>query len=60
MKNKLSIVIPLYNEADNIKLLVSEISESLADTFELELVLVDDHSIDGTILLQSELSMQHR
>ena len=43
----LSVVVPLFNEADNVSLLQQEISAALADR-SYELILVDDGSTDGT------------
>ena len=43
----ISIVIPTYNEKDNIEKLVSEI-ESVLDTRDYEIIFVDDNSPDGT------------
>lgn len=43
----LSVVIPVYNEKDNIKPLLSAVAEALKDV-EHEVVLVDDGSSDGT------------
>jgi dolichol-phosphate mannosyltransferase len=45
---KLSVVVPLMNEEDNIKFLIDEIEKSLKD-FEYELILVDDGSTDNTV-----------
>jgi len=45
----LSIVVPIYNEEDNIPVLHARISEALADTrLEYELILVDDGSSDNS------------
>lgn len=43
----LSVVIPVYNEEDNVKLLVEKIHESLAG-YSHEIILVDDFSTDAT------------
>ncbi len=43
-----SVVIPLYNEEDNIAILQREIGEALAGR-NYELILVDDGSSDGTV-----------
>lgn len=43
----LSVVVPLYNEEDNVVPLCEEISKAL-DGIDFELVLVDDGSSDGT------------
>ncbi|NPA10625.1 MAG: glycosyltransferase family 2 protein [Epsilonproteobacteria bacterium] len=45
---KLSVVVPLMNEEDNIKYLINEIDEALKD-FDYELILVDDGSTDNTV-----------
>jgi len=45
---KISVVVPLMNEEDNIKYLIDEIEEALKD-FEYELILVDDGSTDNTV-----------
>ena len=45
---KLSIVVPLMNEEENIKPLFKRIRESLAG-FDYELILVDDGSTDNTV-----------
>jgi glycosyltransferase involved in cell wall biosynthesis len=51
---KLSVVIPVYNEASTIKQIVEAVKKSpVAD---LEIIVVDDHSTDGTIeVLQQEI-----
>lgn len=46
----LSVVVPLYNEADNVALLIRRIDEALADyPAPWELILVDDGSSDATV-----------
>jgi len=44
----ISIVVPLYQEEDNVPLLVAEVAEKLGD-HKYELILVDDGSDDGTV-----------
>jgi dolichol-phosphate mannosyltransferase len=49
---KLSIVIPCYNEVDNIQKLKAEllpVVENLAKDYQVEIVFVDDGSTDGTL-----------
>lgn len=46
--NKLSVVIPVYNEQDNIKQLTTNILEELCYIQHLEIVIADDHSSDNT------------
>ena len=43
----LSIVVPLYNEEDNVALLTEKIHESL-DGYAYEIIYIDDFSTDGT------------
>ncbi|UCG85502.1 MAG: glycosyltransferase family 2 protein [Gemmatimonadota bacterium] len=45
---QLSVVVPLYNEVDNVLPLVEAITEALAGCEPWELILVDDGSTDGT------------
>jgi glycosyltransferase involved in cell wall biosynthesis len=52
---KLSVVIPLMNEEDNIEPLFKAIRESLVD-IDYELILVDDGSTDSTVKRVKELS----
>lgn len=53
---RLSIVIPCYNEAENIAPLLNRFVEVLADQKAVELILVDNGSRDGTAgLIQSEI-----
>jgi len=51
---KLSIVIPTYNERENLPILVKEIGKVLRD-LEFELIIVDDDSPDKTWKLAEEL-----
>jgi len=53
---KLAIVIPTYNERENIELLVGEILDLQID---LEIIIVDDNSPDGTGELADELASAH-
>jgi dolichol-phosphate mannosyltransferase len=48
MKETLSIIVPTYNEKDNITPLITRISEALAGQ-DFEIIIVDDDSKDGTI-----------
>ncbi len=45
---KISVVVPLMNEEDNVKYLIEEIENALKD-YNYELVLVDDGSTDNTV-----------
>ncbi len=44
----LSIVIPVFNEAENIKQLIEEVMQACASIEQLELIIVDDTSTDNT------------
>ena len=44
----ISIVVPTYNERDNIALLISGLRAALEETWEFEVIVVDDGSPDGT------------
>ncbi len=56
---KLSIVIPAYNEADNLPLLVAALLEAAAAAPALEIVIVDDGSSDGSRAVLGELAARH-
>ena len=45
---KISVVVPLMNEEENIKFLIEEVDKALKD-FDYELILVDDGSTDNTV-----------
>jgi len=45
---KISVVVPLMNEEDNIKYLIEAVDDALKD-FDYELILVDDGSTDNTV-----------
>lgn len=46
---ELSVVVPVYNERDNIAPLVVEIKDALEGRFRYEIIYVDDGSADGTL-----------
>lgn len=53
-----SIVIPTYNERDNITPLVERLSRTFAD-HEFEILLVDDNSKDGTVDVAAKLAEKY-
>ena len=56
---KLSIVIPAYNEERSLVPCLERVL-AIADTdLELEVLVVDDASQDGTLKLAQELALQH-
>src|SRR5262249_34688372 len=51
-----SIVVPLYNEADNVRPLYARIVDTMAElSTDYEIVFVDDGSRDGTFKVLSEI-----
>lgn len=54
---EISLVVPIYNEEDNLRALVSEITSEMESTNRLwELILVDDGSTDESLPLIRELA----
>jgi glycosyltransferase involved in cell wall biosynthesis len=53
---KLSVVMPCYNEIDTIRTIVAQV---LAQPFDIEIVIVDDGSKDGTREVLAELEAAH-
>lgn len=57
---KVSIVIPVYNEEDNVASLVAQVGQAMLPTnWSFELVLVDDGSRDKSSARMAELTMTH-
>lgn len=54
----LSVVVPVYNEEDNVRPLVEAVRTALAGTPRWELVLVDDGSRDRTAQVVAEVSAE--
>ena len=46
--NNLSIIIPTYNEAENIVPLIQEIESCNTEGVDFEIIVVDDNSPDNT------------
>ncbi len=57
-KERLSIVLPSYNERDNIIPLITQLLK-MDEFFDLELLIVDDDSSDGTSTAVKELSKKN-
>ncbi len=48
-EHRLSVVVPMYNEVDNVEPFVTAVHEALNNyPFEWELIIVNDGSRDGT------------
>jgi len=58
MSKTISVIIPTYNEKDNITALVKRIDGALS-SYNYEIVFVDDNSSDGTAELASALSSKY-
>jgi dolichol-phosphate mannosyltransferase len=58
VKDKISIIIPTYNEKDNIAPLLPRVDRALSG-YNYEVLIVDDGSKDGTIELASELASKY-
>lgn len=54
----LSIIIPTYNEEEQLGLLLDEIERDLAKRFDLQIIVVDDGSQDGTNIIAREHGAQ--
>ena len=48
IKNKISIIIPTYNEESNIARLIEELKNEIKNS-EFEIIIVDDGSTDNTV-----------
>lgn len=52
---QLSVVVPVYNESENLQLLIDEIGLALASRIRHEVIVINDASTDGTTTKLSEL-----
>ena len=57
---KISIVIPVYNEKDTLKLLLEKVEQANFSGLEKEIIMVDDCSTDGTTEILKELSHTYK
>ncbi len=55
---QLSVVVPVFNEQDNVAPLVAEIVAALRGRLPFEIVYVDDHSRDGTLAALQSLKRE--
>lgn len=54
--NKLSVLIPTYNERENLPILLKSITTALNGAIDYEMIIIDDNSPDGTGFLADELA----
>ncbi len=59
MKINLSVILPTFNERNNILILLDELLK-LSGSYEIELIVVDDNSSDGTSSLVREIAKKNR
>ena len=59
-KPELSVVVPTYNEAKNIEILILRVFDSLKKSrISGELLIIDDNSPDGTAALAAKMKLDH-
>jgi glycosyltransferase involved in cell wall biosynthesis len=57
--NKISIILPLYNEEDNIQLQYKNITENLKNTkLNYEIIFVDDGSTDNSVSILKKIALK--
>ncbi|RLI00268.1 glycosyltransferase family 2 protein, partial [Candidatus Bathyarchaeota archaeon] len=54
----ISIILPTYNEASNIGIIISRISKTLKNS-KYEIIIVDDNSPDGTADIAQKLAKKY-
>ena len=54
-----SIILPAYNERENLKLLVPDITKILSQ-YNFEIIIIDDASIDGTKYILSDFNIVYK
>ena len=58
--NLISVVVPIYNEADSLREMCTNIQTALKKSdYDFEIILVDDGSRDGSDLVEQELAAKH-
>lgn len=57
---KLSVIMPVYNEAATIKKIIGRVELAATPSAEKELIIVDDGSTDGTREILKEFASKHR
>lgn len=55
MKKTLSILVPMYNEEESIRLLYEKVIESVAERYSYEIIFIDDGSMDASVEKVKEL-----
>lgn len=55
---KISVILPTYNERENLPILIKQLAENLRE-YDYEIVVVDDNSPDGTAEVAESMSRQY-
>lgn len=58
--NSISIIIPLFNEEDNIKILIKDLVDSIQNNFIFQLIFIDDGSTDNSKKVLNEIKSQNK
>ena len=56
---KVLIIIPTYNESENIVKLIRKINSLPVVGFKIDILIIDDNSIDGTSKLVKDLNLEN-
>lgn len=57
--NKLSVIVPVWNEEGTIESLVHRIHTTLASKYPYEIIFVDDHSTDASLAIMQQLAKEY-
>lgn len=57
---KISVVIPTFNEAENVPLLIPEIIKNIPKKYNYEVIFVDDNSPDGTFSVIKKIGSKNK
>ncbi len=57
---QLSVVVPVYNEAENLLILAGEIKEAIKNYKNKEIIFVDDQSIDESLSIIKEIKINNK
>ena len=55
VENKYSIILPTYNERENLPIIVWLLNKHLEDKVKFEIIVIDDGSPDGTLEVAQNL-----
>jgi dolichol-phosphate mannosyltransferase len=57
--NKVLIIIPTYNESENIIKLIHQLTSLSVNGFKIDILIIDDNSVDGTSALVKSLNVEN-